>query len=292
MLELGLETLRRKTGLSFYKLLDRLYVGQDRQHVRRTQNIRLIPPANSRRGGKLSYAEWAHVVGIFQTLLYLHLDKKEDNVVLDIGCGTGILEIASEPFLGKNGRYVGLDVSEKDINQCKRLYPDEKFSFIHFDVHNSTYARSQTKAQAKWDIEDDSVDAVTALSVWTHFNEKDANFYLAEVQRVLKPGGKAIVTLFLMDEVYEQSLGRREDRPGRFHNTRQDRWVFDRPAYGSAEWYCPDWVGVPEDAIGIRPSGLARMLVESRLNQITHYPGNWKEVPGVFFQDVIVLQTN
>jgi len=33
--------------------------------------------------------------------MYVHLEKKENNVILDVGCGTGLLAIASEPFLGQ-----------------------------------------------------------------------------------------------------------------------------------------------------------------------------------------------
>ena len=50
--------------------LDRAYLSYDRQHILRANNIVLIPSYSDRRGGKRSYAEWGHVIGIFQTLLY------------------------------------------------------------------------------------------------------------------------------------------------------------------------------------------------------------------------------
>ena len=52
-----------------YRWLDRLYRPRDLALVRRTRNLRLLPDARHRTGGKFAYAEWAHVVGIFQTLL-------------------------------------------------------------------------------------------------------------------------------------------------------------------------------------------------------------------------------
>ncbi len=277
-------------GITPYKMLDRIYISLDKKHIRRTKNIRLIPSEDNRRGGKYSYAEWAHVIGIFQTLMFIHLDKKGNNRILDVGCGTGILAISSEPFIGEKGCYVGIDVMKKDIEFCRSNYHKSKFSFIYFDVDNPMYAPHQKKEKMKWDLDNDSFDLVTALSVWTHLKEEDAIFYLKEVSRVLKPGAKAIITFFILDNLYEESLNMRRNERGKYHMTSQDRWIFDQPAYGSDAWFHPQWAKVPESAIGITTDGLNRLMVETGLKKIVSYPGNWKEVPGVFFQDVLIFQ--
>jgi hypothetical protein len=62
---------RTRLETALYRLLDRLYLPLDRALIRRTRNLRLLPEAAERTGGKFSYAEWAHVIGIFQTLLWL-----------------------------------------------------------------------------------------------------------------------------------------------------------------------------------------------------------------------------
>jgi SAM-dependent methyltransferase len=139
-------------------------------------------------------------------------------------------------------------------------------------------------------LKDADFDFVTALSVWTHFNEQDALFYLQEVRRVLKPGGKAMITFFVLDEIYQKTLGMRSDEPGRYHGTSQKSWIFDRPAHGSDAWFCPSWVNVPEEAIGVTPAGLDRLMATAELELVEKYRGNWKEVPGVFFQDILVFQ--
>lgn len=273
-----------------YYMLDQLYVPFDRKKVRRTRNIRLIPNEQNRRGGKHSYAEWAHVIGIFQTLMYLHLASKNDAAILDVGCGTGLLGVASEPFLGPHGEYVGIDVSKKDIDFCRTHYPSSTFKFIHFDVNNAVYSPAQTRKGIPWPLESNHFDLVTALSVWTHLNEMDASFYFAEVGRVLKAAGKAIVTCFLLDDVYEKSLSIRSQEKGRYHMTSQKLWIFDQPSYGSDAWFHPRQVRVPEQAIGITEAGLTRLMTQARVKLIAHYQGNWKEIPGVFFQDVLVFQ--
>lgn len=274
-----------------YTVVDRLFLPKDRAHVRRTRNIRRIPHEPSRRGGKYAYGEWAHVIGIFQTLMYLHLEKKVGNRIMDIGCGTGLLGIASEPFLAEGGRYTGIDVMPEDVAFCRRHYPEITHEFVHLDVANAMYAPTQERASVPWPVADGQFDMLTALSVWTHFNETDATFYLEEVQRVLKPGGKAIITFFVLDEVYEASLSTRTSQEGRFHSTNQSEWIFDQPTYGSDAWRHPkQFDHCPESAIGVTPEGLQRLLAASQLKLVEHHHGNWKEVPGLFFQDVLVFQ--
>ncbi len=290
---MNLEDLQRKLeepNASTYAALDKLYLPLDQEHVRRTRNIRLIPGEDSRRGGKYSYAEWAHVIGIFQTLIFLHLERKQNNRIFDVGCGTGLLAIASEPFLAPSGKYIGIDVKKEDVNFCSSHYPKSTFEFVHFDVANAVYAPAQNDVKARWPIENENLDMVTALPVWTHLNEDDALFYFKEIQRVLKPNGKAIVTFFYLDEVYRASLGARSSKKGRFNMTAQDKWVFDQPVYGSEKWFHPQWAKVPENAVGVNNAGMELLTSSSGMKLIEHHQGNWKEVPGAFFQDVLIFQ--
>lgn len=280
----------QRLGLDPYHLLDRLYLPRDRAQILRTRNIRLIPGEENRRGGKYSYAEWAQVIGIFQTLMFLHLARKEGNRILDIGCGTGLLAIASEPFLENGGKYTGIDVMRRDIDFCRGHYPADRFEFLHFDVANPTYAPGQQRTRTPWPVESGSIDLLTALSVWTHLAEADALFYFKEISRVLQPGGKAIVTFFLLDQDYEESLGRRSEQPGRFHMTSQNLWIFNQPTYGSDAWFHLAWTPVPEDAIGVSEPGIERLCAHAGLEAAAQYPGNWKEMPGVFFQDVLIFR--
>jgi SAM-dependent methyltransferase len=286
-LEQELDALAAASPEAAHDLLDRHFLPFDRECIRRTRNLRLIPHRAERIGGKRAYAEWAHVVGIFQTLIYQNLGRKEDNRILDVGCGTGLLAIACEPALGK---YTGIDVGRREIDFCRRHYPGDRFEFLHLDASNASYAPAQDPGRKPWPLAGGEFDLVTALSVWTHFREEDSVHYLGEAARVLKPGGRAIVTFFLLDGDYEASLAIREDAEGRHHGTKQTDWVFDRPAYGSSDWFCPAWARVPEEAIGLTPRGLERLLEASGLSLAQVYPGNWKERPGIFFQDVLVFE--
>ncbi len=280
----------KRIGVNPYHFFDSLYLPLDRKNILRTRNIRLIPNEAARRGGKSSYAEWAHVIGIFQTLMFIHLQMKEGNKILDVGCGTGLLGIASEPFIGKGGKYTGIDVMKDDIVFCCGHYPSSNFEFIHFDVANPAYAPTQRDIKSKWPIESECFDLATALSVCTHLNEEDALFYFKEISRILKPQGKAIVTFFLLDETYRNSLEVRSNQKARFHMTLQNQWIFDQPAYGSNMWFHPKWTQVPEQAIGVTEAGVDRLIANSEMKLIERHQGNWKEVPGAFFQDVLIFQ--
>jgi SAM-dependent methyltransferase len=281
--------LPTKSEFEIYKRLEKEYVSLDRKQIRRTKNIRLIPLVENRFGGKLSYAEWAHVIGIFQTLIYLNTREKQGNTILDIGCGTGLLAIASEPFVSRGGRYLGLDVKREVIEFCRSHYPSPAFEFIHSAGSNAVYSPNQT-GQKAWPLEDSSVDLITALSVWSHLNEDDAQFYLQEVKRVLRPNSRAIITGFRLDQLYYDHVDERSDEQGLFNFSRQNQWIFDQPTYGSVSWYHPKWADIPEKAIGFTDKGLEKLVETSGLKLVDYHPGCWKEIPGIFFQDILVFE--
>ena len=273
-----------------YPKLDSIFRRVDRSHIKRTKNIRLIPDYKNRKGGKLAYSEWAHVIGIFQTIIFQTIDKKTGNHILDVGCGTGLLGISSEPFVYDNGSYTGIDVMKYDINFCSKHFTSKNYSFIHLDVANPSYAKHQDITLIPWPVESESKNLVTALSVWTHLKEEDAVFYFKEIARVLKKNGKAIITFFYLDEAYLESLSKRKNEYGRFHLTNQNSWIFENNAYGSENWLTPKWTTYPENAIGITEVALNTLIEKSGMRLIQYYPGNWKEKPGVFFQDILIFE--
>lgn len=270
----------------WFRWLDKKFTETDKKQVLRTNNLNHIPPVDYRRGGKHAYAEWAHVIGIFQTIIGQTLDFKADSRVLDVGCGTGLLGMSAYPYVKNGGLYVGLDVMEEDVEFCRKNYPFPNYSFIHLEIKNASYAQTQLKSEVPWPVPGDYFDLVTALSVWTHLNENDAVFYFKEISRVMKSGSKAIITFFYQDEAPEL---KRTKEMGRYHNTQQDLWIFSEKAYRSENWRTTPWARVPEDAIAITPDGLKKLCDESGLKVELVYRGNWREKPGVFFQDVIIF---
>lgn len=126
--------------------------------------------------------------------------------VFDFGCGCGRmarrLALADAPM---PSRYVGIDIHRGMIrwatdNLSSRL---PNFSFVHADVFNPQMNPDPALPRtAPFPVEDDGVTLLIAWSVFTHLLESQAEYYLDEVARVLRPGGVAIVTWFLFDKAY------------------------------------------------------------------------------------------
>lgn len=106
-------------------------------------------------------------------------EKLQDVSILDWGCGCGrltrhLLEEGSENVLG-------IDIDPVNIEWCKHNLSESKFLLV--------------SPEAPTGIPSDSYDLIIAHSVMTHLAEEDQFIWLAEMQRLLKPGGLAVFTV-------------------------------------------------------------------------------------------------
>jgi ubiquinone/menaquinone biosynthesis C-methylase UbiE len=124
--------------------------------------------------------------------------------VLDIGCGCGRIAVPLTEYLNEQGSYEGFDIVPEQIKWSKRTierrYP--RFRFHLVDVFNKTYnpKGKYTANEYKFPFEDRSFDVVFLTSVFTHMLTADLQQYLSEIVRVLKPGGRTLITYFLLNE--------------------------------------------------------------------------------------------
>jgi arsenite methyltransferase len=108
-------------------------------------------------------------------------DLEPDSVVLDVGCGTGLVGFGALDRLGPDGRVIFSDVSQDLLDECRRAAAgDERCRFV------------RAPAEDLAGVADGSVDVVTTRSVLIYSDRKAAAF--AEFFRVLRPGGR--VSLF------------------------------------------------------------------------------------------------
>jgi len=130
-------------------------------------------------------------------------DLRPDDNVLEIGCGGGGPALALTDYLNGDGRYEGLDIMTEPIQRAQAIISKDhpNFRFQVADVYNENYNR-HGKFQAseyRFPFPDDTFDVVLLGSVFTHMRPADVDRYLAEIGRVSKPGGRSLVTYFVLN---------------------------------------------------------------------------------------------
>ena len=127
----------------------------------------------------------------------------DQSIVLDIGCGLGRLARPLTAILAPTARYYGFDINPTCIDWCRQRYAlFRNFHFDWIDLHSAFY-NAQGKAQARdfrFPIRDNHADLAILMSVFTHMYFEDAAAYVREIARMLKPGGRCVITYFLIDE--------------------------------------------------------------------------------------------
>jgi SAM-dependent methyltransferase len=174
-------------------------------------------------------------------------DLDPDADVLDAGCGGGRMAACLSYYL-RNGSYVGFDVHADSIEWCRRAIAsgNPRFRFDHVDLHNPIYNPDgrDDAATHRFPYPDGQFDFIIATSLITHMFRSETANYLSEFARVLRPGGAAFVTAFLINADSVMAMTR-EARSVKFPEAFRDSLVLDgeRPAAGVAhpeEWLLAD----------------------------------------------------
>jgi len=111
-------------------------------------------------------------------------ELKEGDRVCDMGCGYGAVALTLQRQFG--AEVTGLTVSEKQYARAKTLAPDNaQIEFFRRDMLDNQ-------------LPDGSYDAVIAVESSEHAGDK-AKFF-AEAARLLRPGGRCVVTAWLAAE--------------------------------------------------------------------------------------------
>jgi SAM-dependent methyltransferase len=136
--------------------------------------------------------------------------RPEDDV-LDVGCGIGRMAVPLTKYLNPGAVYEGLDVDPKSIDWCRRkissLYPSFHFQVI--DVFSKMYNPNGKleSSNYRFPFSDESFDFVFLVSVFTHMLPLGIRNYLSEIHRVMRKGGRCLVTCFLLNRESDNLLG-------------------------------------------------------------------------------------
>lgn len=102
--------------------------------------------------------------------------------VLDVGCGTGYLTRVISPVVGPEGRVTGVDPSEPMLRYARRRSPG-----------NCTYVQGVGQALP---FPDAAFDVVVSSLALHHVSAEERGTAVAEMFRVLRPGGRLVLAEF------------------------------------------------------------------------------------------------
>jgi SAM-dependent methyltransferase len=146
-------------------------------------------------------------------------DLDSDIIELGVGCGREAVHLRDLGHHGDRyrGSYLGVDIDAEALAWCRSNF-DKRFEFAHSTHESTSYPNDDSNAgNYRFPRDDQSVDFVIGLSLLTHLLEHTARNYLEEGARVLKPGGKMVLTCFAIDFA-PRKLGDRQSFKHRIGN--------------------------------------------------------------------------
>ncbi|MBP2298995.1 class I SAM-dependent methyltransferase [Azospirillum picis] len=135
--------------------------------------------------------------------------------VLEIGCGVGRMALPLTQYI--ECAYDGIDIVLDGIRWCADTitpaFPE--FRFHHLDVANGLYnpGGRLEGGTVSLPFGTGTYDFVILTSVVTHLRIADTKRYAAEIGRLLKPGGRCFLSLFLADETARTGIAAGSARP-------------------------------------------------------------------------------
>ncbi|MBP2314240.1 class I SAM-dependent methyltransferase [Azospirillum soli] len=204
---------------------------------------------------------------------------KPNHRVLEIGCGIGRMALPLTQYLESS--YDGVDIVEDGIQWCRETitpaYPE--FRFQRLDVVNGLYNPGGAVQASKTTLPfpDAGHDFVILTSVVTHLRTEETARYAAEIARVLKPGGRCFLSLFLVDTRAREGIAKKTARPA-FIDAPGPEYIADEAHPNAAVAYGESFLLGLFARHGLRP---ARAILR----------GHWSgQRMAENFQDILVLE--
>jgi ubiquinone/menaquinone biosynthesis C-methylase UbiE len=164
----------------------------------------LVPPVEEMFDGTASLEEFKANGDEFLQIYRNICGLKPDERMLDVGSGIGRKTLPLTQYLNGTASYEGIDVNQSGVEWCTRHITSrfENFRFRRIEVYNRLYNPAGTcpPSEYRFPFPDASFTFVMLGSVFTHMMPADVEHYLSEVHRVLAPGGRCLISYFLLND--------------------------------------------------------------------------------------------
>lgn len=125
-------------------------------------------------------------LGLGKLQMLRDLGLGPDAHLLDVGCGTGQLTTALEPFLSPAGAYVGTDIAPEAIAFCRRKFQRPNFQFVESEMTGVPLSGRR-------------FDFVYFGSVFTHMYTPEIRAMLEGLRSLIGAGGSVVADAFIAE---------------------------------------------------------------------------------------------
>jgi SAM-dependent methyltransferase len=191
-------SLREPLGRAIKNAQDQYWLASFGRHAG------LVPPVELMHDGPQSYKDFKEN-GVEFLRYYVELcGLQPTEKILDVGSGIGRKTWPLAGYLNDRGSYDGLELVKSAVEWCTEKYTSKypNFRFQQIDVYNAHYnpEGKYPAAEYRFPFRDEEFDFVVLNSVFTHMLPAEVENYLREVARVLKRGGRCLISFFLLTE--------------------------------------------------------------------------------------------
>jgi SAM-dependent methyltransferase len=180
-----------------------------------------------------------------------------DTEVIDIGCGWGRIYRA---LLRETPHIIGIDPIARCIELCRWAFPEGRFEL--------------SPPRPPWRFADCSFDLASLYSVFSHLNEPEFRSTLAEIARILRPGGCLAFTTLSPAQAALATCGFPDDWRDR---AAAGEFLFSPTGGGDDD---ASWQVMPPSVWGwvhISPAYLERTLPEFNLDMLVYLPDHLEQ---------------
>lgn len=248
-----------------------------------TSQLKQYPPLHLRRRVGGMSAGFNGPGYEFVAYLRLLATLRGGDSVWDLACGCGMLELALQD-LGWQGNLIGTDIDKPGIDWAQKNIgthdPGQKF--VHMDIYNEAYHRKGKLSTKAWldSFNENGFDIVIAKSLFTHVLPDEQIIYLKSIADRLKPGGRALLTFFVLSEDQARLAASGKNRISFQPYSEDERCAVRSPL-------------APHAAVAYEQRYLEERFRDAgfKMQSYELHPGVWTgSSAGLSFQDVIVAE--